>query len=199
MPGEEVLLQDLQSADPTAALATLFDSYADPVYRLALGLLGNPGQAEDVVQDTFLSVMTHRMTFEGRSRLSTWIYRIAYNASLERLRKKKEVPLAVEENDDDDEFIPLPQSLVEWRWTAEELLVDSEGQKILDKAIQTLSPALRAVFLLRDVEELSIEETSDALGLTTSAVKVRLHRARLALREQLSSYFIGQMAGGKQK
>jgi RNA polymerase sigma-70 factor, ECF subfamily len=197
MPGEEALLQGLKSSEPTEALATLFDTYADPVYRLALGLLRDPVQAEDVVQDTFLSVMTHRMTFEGRSRIGTWIYRIAYNASLERLRKKKEVPLALEEKDDDDEFIPLPQSLVEWRWTPEELLVNSEGQKILDKAIQTLSPALRAVFLLRDVEELSIEETAEALGLSASAVKVRLHRARLALREQLSSYFIGQMAGGK--
>ncbi len=189
MSEETELVAALQSDQPEAALGLLFERYADRIYRLALGILGDPGGAEDVVQDTFLAALTHRQQFEGRSSLATWLYRIATNASLNTLRKRS--PLALPEEDptsDEDAAIPLPKELTEWRLTPDQLLMDSELRKELDKAVQSLPETLRVAFLLRDVEELSTEETADALGISIGAVKVRLHRARLELRERLAEY-----------
>jgi RNA polymerase sigma-70 factor (ECF subfamily) len=186
---EAELVSALQSEQPEAALGILFDRYADRIYRLALGILGDPASAEDVVQDTFLAVLDHRMQFEGRSSLATWIYRIATNASLSLLRKKtgqalpEEDPVSAEEGN-----YPLPKEFIVWRWTPDQLLVDAELRHELDIAIQSLPESLRIVFLLRDVEGLSTEETAEAAGISAGAVKVRLHRARLALRERLADY-----------
>lgn len=185
------LLTAVRAGDP-AALAALFDAHADRVYRLALGLLRDPAEAEDVVQETFLKAMTRLDQFEGRSRLDTWLYRVAYNASLDRLRRRPTDPLP--EDDGDDAPALMPQSLVEWSLTPENRLLDGEARAALDAAIQTLPEKLRAVFLLRDIEGLSGEETAEALGLQVGAVKVRLHRARLALRERLAAYFGERLA-----
>ncbi len=182
-------LDALRAGDP-AALAALFEAFADRIYRLALGVLRDPAAAEDIVQETFVSAITHLDRFEGRSSLGTWLYRVAYNASLDRLRRRREEPLPADEPEDEaGEAIPLPRSLVEWTVTPEQRLADSEVSAELDRAIGELPKSLRVVFLLRDIEELSTAETADALGLTEGAVKVRLHRARLALRERLSGYF----------
>ena len=182
-------LDALRAGDP-AALTALFEAFADRIYRLALGVLRDPAEAEDIVQETFVSAITHLDRFEGRSSLGTWLYRVAYNASLDRLRRRREEPLPADEPEDEaGEAIPLPRSLVEWTVTPEQRLVDSEVSAELDRAIGELPERLRVVFLLRDIEELSTAETADALGLTEGAVKVRLHRARLALRERLSVYF----------
>src|SRR5512136_1096841 len=97
MSEETELVAALQSDQPEAALGLLFERYADRIYRLALGILGDPGSAEDVVQDTFLAALTHRQQFEGRSSLATWLYRIATNASLSRLRKRSPLPLPEED------------------------------------------------------------------------------------------------------
>ena len=101
-------------------------SYADPIYRLAIQLVGDPATAEDVVQETFLSAMAHRDGFEGRSKLSSWLYRIAYNAALNRLRRNREEPIP-EEDPDEDSPAPLPRSLVEWTMTPEEINADMEA------------------------------------------------------------------------
>ncbi len=191
---EAELLAGFQSSDPAPVLARLFESYADPIYRLALQLLGDPVAAEDVVQETFVSAITHREGFEGRSKLSSWLYRIAYNAALGRLRARKEEPLP-EDEPDDDTPAPLPHSLVEWNVTPEQLLTDHEASEYMHKAILSLPLKYRVVFFLRDMEDQSTEQTAEVLGLTETAVKVRLHRARLALRESLSEYFSERMAG----
>jgi RNA polymerase sigma-70 factor (ECF subfamily) len=186
---EADLLVEFQSEHPEAALGMLFDQYADRIYRLAIGILGDPASAEDVVQDTFLSAIDHRMKFEGRSSLSTWLYRIATNASLSQLRKRSGEPLPDEDPVSEQEHrYSLPKEFIEWRWTPDQLLMDAELRQQLDNAIQKLPESLRVVFLLRDVQELSTEETADVIGISTGAVKVRLHRARLELREQLSEY-----------
>jgi RNA polymerase sigma-70 factor (ECF subfamily) len=185
---ETELLVRFQSSDPSSAIAELFEAYADPIYRLAMQLLGDPSAAEDVVQETFISAITHRETFEGRSKLSSWLYRIAYNAAMGRLRARPEEPLPEDEPDDENPA-PLPRNLVDWNVTPEQLQQDTEAAEIMQKAIASLPAKYRVVFFLRDVEGQSTEQTAEVLGLTETAVKVRLHRARLALRELLSDYF----------
>lgn len=191
---ETELLVRFQSADPASALTELFEAYADPIYRLAIQLLGDPDAAEDVVQETFISAITHREGFEGRSKLSSWLYRIAYNAALGRLRGKREEPLP-EDEPDDESSAPLPHSLVEWNFTPEQMQADLEAMEHMQRAIQALPLKYRVVFFLRDMEDQSTEQTAEVLGLTETAVKVRLHRARLALRESLSEYFSERLTG----
>jgi RNA polymerase sigma-70 factor (ECF subfamily) len=185
---ESELVERFKSSDPASTVADLFESYADPIYRLAIQLVGDPATAEDVVQETFLSAMAHRDGFEGRSKLSSWLYRIAYNAALNRLRRNREEPIP-EEDPDEDSPAPLPRSLVEWTMTPEEINSDMEAADYLEKAVLSLPMKYRVVFFLRDVEGQSTEQTAEVMGLTETAVKVRLHRARLALRENLSEYF----------
>jgi RNA polymerase sigma-70 factor (ECF subfamily) len=127
--------------------------------------------------------------FEGRSSLSTWLYRIAVNEALMALRRHKPtVSVAMDYEDDEDE-LQHPTQFSDWCCLPEEDLLSAESKKHLDKAIRRLPEKLRVVFLLRDVEGLSIRETSEALDLTETAVKTRLLRARLNLREQLSLYY----------
>jgi RNA polymerase sigma-70 factor (ECF subfamily) len=187
------LLDTLRAGDP-AALSALFEAYADRIYRLALGLLRDPAAAEDIVQETFLSALTHLDRFEGRSSVGTWLYRVAYNASMNRLRRSQEESLPLEDAEAGEADIPLPQALVEWRLTPEAILGDTETRVQLEAAIGALPTSLRAVFMLRDIEELSTEETAEALGISAGAAKVRLHRARLTLRERLAGYFAERLA-----
>lgn len=179
-------IEALRDGNPQA-MAALFEAHADRVYRLALSLLRDPSAAEDVVQETFLQAMTHLERFEGRASLGTWLYRIAHNASIDRLRRRDEDPLPGES--EDDAPAPMPHSFVDWAWTPEQILGEREARKQLDDAVERLPESLRVVFLLRDIEGLSTEETADALEISLGAVKVRLHRARLTLRETLTTYF----------
>lgn len=181
---EQELLEALKQHDQTA-LAEVFERYSDKIYRLALRLLHNETMADGVVQDTFMALIENIDTFEGRSKLSTWLYRVAYNNVMGRLRKMKP-QLELEDLDGD---YSIPATLVDWQSIPETMLSDSEAMVEIQQAIDALNPTLKAVFLLRDIEELSTEETADSLEISVSAVKVRLHRARLALREALSSYF----------
>jgi RNA polymerase sigma-70 factor (ECF subfamily) len=140
--------------------------------------------------------MSHVSRFEGRSSFGTWLYRVAYNASLDRLRRRTDEPLPPDEPEADSETgeaVPLPRSIVDWTTTPERWMSDREVSAELDRAIGELPQSLRVVFLLRDIEGLSTEDTAEALGLTEGAAKVRLHRARLALRERLSVYFAERM------
>jgi RNA polymerase sigma-70 factor (ECF subfamily) len=184
----EISLEALVAGD-RAEFARLVDAYSSPIYRLGLRMLGNPQDAEDVLQNTFLNVLTHIAEFEGRSSLATWLYRIAANEALMLLRKKKpEVNLDDFEADEEPEDL-LPTQFVDWSALPEDKLLSGEGKQTLDAAIQTLPESMRLVFLLRDVEGLSIKETAEALNLTETNVKTRLLRSRLFLREQLSVYY----------
>lgn len=184
----EISLEALTAGD-RAEFARMVDMYSTPIYRLGLRMLGNPQDAEDVLQNTFLNALTHLSTFEGRSSLATWLYRIAANEALMLLRKKKtEVNLEDTERDQGAEDLK-PTQFVDWSALPEDELLSGEGRRVLDQAIQNLPDSLRIVFLLRDIEGLSIKETAEALSLTETNVKTRLLRARMFLREQLSAYF----------
>lgn len=158
--------------------------------------MNNAQEAEEVLQETFISAFKALDRFEGRSQLGTWLYRIAYNAALMRLRKRQAPTESLDEPrmTDDGE---LPRQFVDWGSIPDDLLLNKELQTILSAALVTLSPSLRSVFVLRDIEGLSTSETAEVLNLTETNVKVRLHRARLALREKLSGYFA--VAQGKER
>lgn len=172
-----------------AEFARMVDLYSTQIYRLALKMLGDPQDAEDVLQTTFLKALQSVRNFEGRSSLSTWLYRIAVNEALMLLRRHKPtVPAAMDDENEDDQ-LQHPTQFTDWCCIPEEELLSAESRGRLDLAIRQLPEKLRVVFLLRDVEGLSIKETGEALGLTETAVKTRLLRARLNLREQLSAYY----------
>jgi RNA polymerase sigma-70 factor (ECF subfamily) len=183
---------DALIAGDRAEFARLVDTYSSPIYRLGLRMLGNLQDAEDVLQNTFLNALMHLSSFEGRSTVSTWLYRIAANEALMLIRRKKpEVSLESSENASPREAVGdlKPAQFTDWSTLPEEELLSSEGKRILDSTIQTLPESLRIVFILRDIEGLSIKETADVLDLTETNVKTRLLRARLFLRESLSAYY----------
>lgn len=185
---QEFSLQLLRSGD-RAEIARLVDVHSTNIYRLALKMLANSQDAEDVLQNTFLKAIQALPKFEGRSSLSTWLYRIAANESLMTIRRRKpENNLRFKVEDDEDNELLLT-TFTDWCCLPEGELMSSEAQSYLDKAIHQLPEKLRMVFILRDIEKLSIRETSETLGLTETAVKTRLLRARLKLRELLSVYY----------
>lgn len=185
---QDISIEALRNGD-RAEFARLVDAYSAPIYHLGLRMLGNEQDAEDVLQNTFLSALTHLPTFEGRSSVLTWLYRIGVNEALMTLRRgKPEINIDDTDSSDENENIH-PTQFVDWGALPEDELLSAEGKQALDHAIQNLPESLQTVFLLRDIQDLSIKDTADALNLTESNVKVRLLRARLMLREQLSYYY----------
>ena len=183
----DISLEAIVNGD-RAEFVRLVDAYSSPIYRLGLRMLGSPQDAEDVLQNTFLNALTHLAGFEGRSSLATWLYRIAANEALMLIRKRKpEIELEPEQGEENAEDLK-PAQIVDWSALPEDQLLSGEGKTILDAAIQSLPESLRLVFLLRDVEGLSIKETAEALNLTETNVKTRLLRARMSLREKLTAY-----------
>ncbi len=184
---EQELVERAKKGD-RAALAKLVNKYSDRIYNLALRILRRKEDAEDVLQETFLTVIEKLDKFDGRSSFFTWIYRIATNAALMRLRKKKVV---FQELNDDPDFQESIESrvFVDWSQDPSINVFDEEVKKKLDEAINKLSDIYRSVFVLRDIEGLSIKETSEILGITEENVKIRLRRARQFLRNYLSDYF----------
>jgi RNA polymerase sigma-70 factor (ECF subfamily) len=163
------------------------------VYNVALKLLGDEQEAEDVLQETFLSAFQAIGRFEGRSKLGTWLYRIAYNASLMRLRKlgrMKSFSLHETPGWEDGAGEGESRHLVDWSTIPDEQLLTAEARQEMDRAIAELPETLRSTFVLRDIQGLSGAETAEVLGITVQAVKNRLHRARLRLRNRLSGYFV---------
>jgi RNA polymerase sigma-70 factor (ECF subfamily) len=185
---EALSLEALRSGDKTE-IANLVEIFLDPVYRLALRMTGSEEDAEDITQETFIKIIKSLPSFEGRSQISTWIYRIAMNESLMNLRRRKPLNSSVEidreTGDDQDEEIQI----VDWAGQPEVELITSEAKQELDSAISRLPEGLRSVFILRDLQDLSIEDTSGVLGISTANVKTRLLRARLKLRQDLSVYY----------
>lgn len=183
----ELSIDALRSGDRDE-FARLVDDYSGSIYRLGLKMLGREQDAEDVLQNTFIKILQNIAGFEERSSLSTWIYRIAANEALMMLRKMRpEISLDDQGLETDEDFAPI--ELADWSPLPESILLSGELKKYLDRAIEKLPESLRLVFILRDIEGLSIKETSEALNLTETNVKTRLLRARLNLREQLSVYF----------
>jgi len=163
------------------------------VYTLALRIVQNPHDAEDVTQQAILSALENLAGFREEARFATWLYRIATHAALKIIRKRQglhtvSLEEATEPRDGTDE-IPHPEFIADWRQSPEELVERNETRRLLDEALAQLDEKHRLVFLLRDVEGLSVKETADALGLSEANVKVRLLRARLQLRERLTRYF----------
>lgn len=192
----EISIEAIIAGD-RAEFARLVDAYSSPIYRLGLRMLGNPQDAEDVLQNTFINALTHLKSFEGRSNISTWLYRIAANEALMLIRKRKpEINFEPNEDAEGEDNVDglRPKQIVDWSALPENELLSGEARHALDTAIDTLSESLRIVFLLRDIEGLSIKETADALGLTETNVKTRLLRARMFLREQLSTYYSERMS-----
>jgi RNA polymerase sigma-70 factor (ECF subfamily) len=187
-PGEAELVQALKAGNQVA-YSELVERYSSTIYNLALRMMGDRHEAEEVLQETFISAFRGVDRFEGRSQLGTWLYRIAYNAALMRLRKRRLPTTSIDEPIWTDEGDELPRQLVDWRGLPDDRALTRELRGVLDAAVTTLPATLRSVFVLRDIEGLSTAEAAEVLGLTETNVKVRLHRARLALREKLSDYF----------
>jgi RNA polymerase sigma-70 factor (ECF subfamily) len=185
---EGALIARLKTGDRSAC-AECIEMHSPHVYRLALRLMGNETEAEDVMQETFLSAFRGIGSFEGRSGLGTWLYRITYNAAMMRLRRTEPHTMSVDESLDGDGQFAIPQQLFDWCCLPERDFESDEVREELETAISELPESLRAVFVLRELEDLSTAETAGALDISEGAVKVRLHRARLWLRERLSPYF----------
>lgn len=189
-PDLDLLLQ--AQAGDFAAFESLVGRLQGRVYGVAYRILGQAQDAEDVVQQTFLSVIEHIETFRAESAVATWVLRIATNFALKALRKRRglpTVPLDVAADDEPLASVPHPDYIAQWRENPEDLAARAELRDVLDRAIAELDDKHRVVFVLRDIEGFSTEETAAALGLTESNVKVRLLRARLQLRERLTREF----------
>lgn len=185
-------LSALQSGD-RSEFARLVEKYSGNIYRLALKMLKNQQDAEDILQETFIKAYHALPDFEGRSKLSTWLYRIATNEALMFLRRKSPDQISVEVPfKEQGEVAPL--EIVDWCCLPESELMSSESKDKLEKSIDILTESLRVVFLLRDIEGLSTRETADVLNISESAVKTRLSRARFQLREELSKYYSSRLA-----
>jgi len=170
------------------AFSELVNAYSERIYNLGLRILRKKEDAEDILQETFLTVVQKIDTFDGRSSFFTWIYRIATNAALMKLRKKKPHYVDLPDNTDFQESIES-KLFIDWSQDASLNVHDSEVKKTLNDAINELSDIYKTVFILRDIEQLSIKETSKILDITEENVKIRLRRARQYLRDKLSDYF----------
>jgi RNA polymerase sigma-70 factor (ECF subfamily) len=195
---DDVILVRRAKAGDEAAFAELIDRHQSRVYHHALRLMGNTQDAEEVLQDTFLQVYRNLARFEERSRFSTWIYRIATNEALMRLRKasrKREVFLEDVAGPDEwwgDEIRDFASSPLDD-------VMDQELREHLQQVLTELPEDYRVVFTMRDIDGLSNAEVAEVLGLSVPAVKSRLHRSRLHLRDRLSRVFRDRKASGAGK
>jgi len=182
------LVARAQGGDATA-FSELVSRYERKIFRLAKHITDSDEDAEDVLQESFLKAYEHLDGFQGNSKFYTWLVRIAVNESLMKLRKRKAGrTVSLDETPDNGEE-PVAREIAVWDGNPEQRYSQAEMREILDEAIQGLKPAFRTVFVLRDVEELSTEETAASLDLSIPAVKSRLLRARLELRDRLTRIF----------
>ena len=184
------LLERLKAGDEQA-FAAVVDRYSAQAYRIARSITRDRQDAEEVVQDVFLTVFRKIGSFEGRSAFTTWLYRITVNAAMMKIRGRDE-----RTEEDVEKWLPVfdgeghhVHSVEAWSANPENLLLQQERRKVVRQAVATLPAEYRAVLALRDLQGLSGEEVAEILGLSLAAVKTRLHRARLALRGKLATYF----------
>lgn len=192
---ERDLYERIRAGDKSAC-SECIELHAPGVYRVALRIVGDPAEAEDVMQETFSSAFTNIGAFQWRSGMRTWLYRIASNAALMRLRGRKPVAFSIDDNSQMPE-IGTPEQFFNWCCLPEQDFDTAEARAQIEGAIAGLPESLRVVFVMRELEGLSTQETAETLSLSRENVKVRLHRARLALREALSGYF-SELAGSEE-
>jgi RNA polymerase sigma-70 factor (ECF subfamily) len=185
---DESALVAAAKAGDISAFETLVGRYERKIFRLTQNITQNREDAEDAMQEAFLKAFEHLQAFEGNSRFYTWLVRIAVNQALMKLRKRRPNVVSLDEEVDTGEDM-VPREVEDWGPSPAERYAQTELSEILTKVIGELDPPFRIVFQLRDIEELSTEETAEALGLTVPAVKSRLLRARLKLRQTLNQYF----------
>jgi RNA polymerase sigma-70 factor (ECF subfamily) len=196
---DELRLVQAAKKGDVGAFGELVKRYDRNVFRIALHITQNREDAEDVVQDAFLKAYENLEQFQGQSKFYTWLVRIAVNEALMKLRRRRPERMVSLDQEVQTEEDSMPREVADWSPNPEQLYNQAELRDILGKTIQGLPPSFRTVFVLRDVEGLSTEETAQALELSVPAVKSRLLRARLQLRERLNRYFKKRQAGdGKQ-
>jgi RNA polymerase sigma-70 factor (ECF subfamily) len=188
-PSEESILVEAARGGDISAFESLVRRYDRNVFRIAQHITQNREDAEDVVQDAFLKAYQNLGQFQGQSKFYTWLVRIAVNEALMRLRRRRPERMVSIDEDVKTEEDSMPREIADWSPNPEQQYTQAELKDILGKTIQGLPPSFRTVFVLRDVEGLSTEETASALELSVPAVKSRLLRARLQLRERLNKYF----------
>jgi RNA polymerase sigma-70 factor (ECF subfamily) len=184
---EHLLVAAAKSGD-AAAFEELVNRYERKIFRLTMNITRNREDAEDAMQDAFLKAYAHLGDFNQDSRFYTWLVRIAANEALMRLRKRRPNQFSLDEPIEGEEDL-IPREIEDWGPSPEQRYAQSEMREILNQVIDQLQPDFRVVFVLRDVENLSTEETAGALGISEAAVKSRLLRARLKLRQKLDRYF----------
>jgi len=184
----EISVEKLVNGD-REEFARFVETYSPRVYRLGMKILNNEQDAEDVLQETFLKAMRGLRSFEGRSSLSTWLYRIATNEALMLLRKKHPEVISIDVPSEDDEEDNETLEIVDWTHQPESELLEKETRQRINLAASQLPLGLREVFMLRELEGLSVKETAEVLDVSESVVKTRLLRARMKLRKELARYF----------
>ena len=185
---DEPILVAAAKAGDISAFDTLVNRYERKIFRLTQNITQNREDAEDAMQEAFLKAFEHLGDFEGNSRFYTWLVRIAVNQALMKLRRRRSNIVSLDEEIDTGEDM-MPREIEDWGPSPIERYEQTEMGQILSKVIGELDPSFRIVFQLRDIEQLSTEETAEALGLSVPAVKSRLLRARLKLRQKLNQYF----------
>lgn len=193
---DEKKLVSLAQRGDSHAKAAIVNNHEQMVFNVALRLLNKADEAECVLQETFLKVFTSLESFRGESELSTWIYRIATNFALMRLRKRKKAILPIEDDSKIDmEMIAsfnrsvLPEDPLR-------MVMNTELRWAMEQAIEKLPPRFKSTFVLKDIEGLSLKQISQVLGQSLPAVKSNLRRARLFLRDHLAEYFHDENAKG---
>ena len=186
---DELELVNRSREGDSSAFSTLLRRYEAKIFRLAMNITQNREDAEDVLQEAFFKAYEHLDQFQGNSKFYTWIVRIAVNQALMKLRKRKtDKTVSMDETIDTGEDT-VAREIAAWDENPEQRYSREEMSQILNTAVDSLTPPYRAVFVLRDIEELSTEETAEALDLSIPAVKSRLLRARLQLRDKLTRFF----------
>lgn len=192
---DELVLVRAAKAGDMQAFEALVKRYDRNVFRIAQHITQNREDAEDVVQEAFLKAYGNLAQFQEQSKFYTWLVRIAVNEALMKLRRRRPERMVSLDEDVKTEEDSMPREVADWSPNPEQQYSQAELRDILSKTIQGLPAGFRMVFVLRDVEGLSTEETAEALGLSVPAVKSRLLRARLQLRERLNKYFKRQANG----
>ena len=186
---EEILVKKSKEGD-FEAFEELVNLHEKHVYNIAWNMLRNQEDAEEVLQETFIKAYNKLNQFEGRSKFSTWLYRIATNEALMIIRKKNPVqPVSLDEPIDDGYKTKIRRELIDWKENPQDIYLKKELKEKIDYIIYSLPEDYRSVFVLRDIQGFSGEKVSEILSITIPAVKARLHRARLYAREILNDYF----------
>lgn len=188
---DDELVRSAQGGD-NRAFDELVRRYQEKVYRLSYKILRHEDDAAEALQDAFLSAYRGLPNFKAESTFSTWLYRIATNASLMKYRKRRDGHVSLDQSQSASEDAE-PLQLADWAAQPPEELLTAETRQVMAEGIERLPEELRTVFVLRDIEELSNAEVAEILGLSVAAVKSRLHRGRIQLRERLNRYFTDRM------